>query len=72
MVKNENIDVRAYYRKLSRKERGMLQRFLLIRYSYSPRTIGYKLNKDDALLRRDEKENIQKVIASGEWRQQED
>ena len=50
----------------------MLQRFLLIRYSYSPRTIGYKLNKDDALLRRDEKENIQKVIASGEWRQQED
>ncbi|MBQ3700926.1 MAG: hypothetical protein II886_13640 [Prevotella sp.] len=68
MAEKQELDVRAYYRTLSRTERGQLQRYMLIRYDYNPRTLSNKLNNDDSHLRRDERENIARVFKSGEWR----
>ena len=63
------MNVRVYYRSLNRTERGKFLKYLFARYDYNPRTMSAKLNHDDSLLRRDEKENIQDVISSGVWKQ---
>ena len=66
--KTSNVDPRVYYQSLSKKERGQFLRYLLIRYDYNTRTMGYKLNHQDSLLRRDEKENVVAAIETGAWR----
>lgn len=63
------VDVRGYYQSLSRSERGQFLKYLLLRYDYNTRTMSTKLNNSNSLLRRDERENIEKTIESGVWRQ---
>lgn len=71
MEKKEELDVRVYYKGLSRTERGKFLKHLLVRYDYNPRTMSSKLNGNTSSckLRRDERENIENIIKSGEWRQ---
>ena len=68
MEKKEQLNVRVYYQKLSKTERGKLLKYLQIRYDYNPRTMSNKLNHTDSLLRRDERENIEATIQSGAWK----
>lgn len=71
MEKKNELDVRGYYQSLSRSERGQFLKYLFLRYEYNPRTMSMKLNGSiyAAKIRRDERENIEKVISSGVWRQ---
>lgn len=71
MEKKNELDVRGYYQSLSRSERGKFLKYLFLRYEYNPRTMSMKLNGSiyAAKIRRDERENIEKVISSGVWRQ---
>lgn len=68
-TENRALDVRVYYQALTKKERGQFLLYLASRYDYKQRTMVHKLNHRDALLRRDEQENIQNVIETGAWRQ---
>jgi hypothetical protein len=68
MKKNETLDVRVYYQKLGKTERGMMLAYLQKRYDYNPRTMSDKLNHPGRLLRTDERENIEEAIRSGAWR----
>lgn len=69
MAENQSVDVRVYYRSLSKKEKGKLLRYLSQRYDYPASTISGKLRENPiSPLRRDEEENITKAIQSGVWR----
>jgi hypothetical protein len=67
--KKNELDVRVYYQSLSRTERGKFLKYLLMRYDYNSRTMSAKLNNIHSLIRRDERENIEKTIETGVWRQ---
>jgi hypothetical protein len=71
MEKNSSLDVKGYYKSLSRSERGRFLKYLFVRYEYNPRTMSMKLNgtSNVAKLRLDERENIESVITSGVWKQ---
>lgn len=70
MAENQSIDVRVYYQSLTKKEKGMMLRYLSQRYDYPSSTMSGKLRNDPVSpLRRDELENITKTIETGVWRQ---
>lgn len=71
MEKNSSLDVKGYYKSLSRSERGKFLKYLFVRYEYNPRTMSMKLNDTSnvAKLRLDERENIESAITSGVWKQ---
>lgn len=70
MAENQSIDVRGYYQSLTKKEKGMMLRYLSQRYDYPSSTMSGKLRTDPVSpLRRDELENITKTIETGVWRQ---
>ena len=70
MAEKQSIDVRVYYRSLSKKEKGKMLRYLSQRYDYPASTMSGKLRQDPVSpLRRDEEENIIETIESGVWRQ---
>ena len=71
MEKNSSLDVLGYYQSLSRSDRGKFLKYLFARYEYNPRTMSMKLNgtSNVAKLRLDERENIERVITSGVWKQ---
>ena len=68
-TENPTVSARAYYRSLRKGERSRLLTYLTVRFGYKPKTMCYKLAQDDALLRRDEAENVMQAIESGVWRQ---
>lgn len=70
MAEKQRVDVRVYYRSLSKKEKGKLLRYLSKRYDYSASTISGKMRENPiSPLRKDEEENITMAIESGIWRQ---
>lgn len=70
MSEKQSVDVRVYYQSLTKKEKGKLLRYLSLRYDYPASTMSGKL-RDCAVssLRKDEEENIARVIESGVWKQ---
>lgn len=69
MTSTSNIDPRGYYQSLTKKEKGKFLRFLSVKFDYPQSTMSGKLRESAVSdLRRDETENIVKVIASGAWR----
>ena len=70
MEGKQGIDVKVYYQRLSKKEKGKLLQYLTKRYDYPASTISAKLRPNAiSSLRRDEEENIIKTIESGVWMQ---
>lgn len=69
MGKNNTVNVRDYYKGLSKLEKGQFLAYLLKRYDYKTSTISGKLRENNvSRLRADELENIQKTIKTGVWR----
>jgi hypothetical protein len=68
-MEKKYVDVRGYYKSLSRTERGKFLKYLFLRYDYNTRTMSAKLNNENSLIRRDERENIENTIESGVWKQ---
>ena len=56
MKKEKTIDVRVYYQKLSKKEKGLFLRYLSRTYDYPASS-------------KDEEMNIMKTIEEGLWKQ---
>lgn len=70
MAENQSIDVRVYYKNLSKKEKGKFLRYLTLKYDYTASTISGKLReKPISPLRRDEELNIITTIKEGLWKQ---
>lgn len=70
MKKEKTIDVRVYYQKLSKKEKGLFLRYLSRTYDYPASTISGKLRLSPiSSLRKDEEMNIMKTIEEGLWKQ---
>lgn len=67
-TEKKDVDVRAYYRSLQKKEKGQLLKYLFMRYDFNPRTFQFKLSSPDSLIKRSEREIIQEVIVSESWR----
>ena len=69
MKKEKTIDVRVYYQKLSKKEKGLFLRYLSRTYDYPASTISGKLRLSPiSSLRKDEEMNIMKTIEEGLWK----
>ena len=69
MGKNENVDPRGYYQGLTKGEKVKFLNYLCQRYDYAPSTMSGKLRENAvSSLRKDETENLIKVIESGVWR----
>ena len=68
--KRMSVNPRAFYRNLSRKDKGKFLLYLAKRYDYPTTTMSGKLrNNPKSELRRDEYENILKTIEEDLWDQ---
>lgn len=68
MTENQNLDVRVYYRNLTKKKKGKLLRYLSMTYDYPASTMSRKLTEyGKYVLRRDEEMNITQTIKEGLW-----
>jgi hypothetical protein len=68
--KRRSVNPRAFYRNLSRKDKGKFLLYLAKRYDYPTTTMSGKLrNNPTGELRKDEYENISQSIEEGVWDQ---